>query len=261
MLFFIDESWQTTSDGKLKIGVLSALQMKSHDFNECSLELFKLKTTHLGHAAANKEIKGMHSLRNYLFRLEASGIKSNELNLIRSVFAYIKTKGVTLFGSIVLEESEVDLSCADVNELERPFFFLFERIDEFMKENHPGLMAKIIFDDRGAQANKRISASVSNFFHKCSAGKRCDTIIKVPFFAISTENVGLQIADIVAYILGCSFTARKSEIIEFYRLVKGHEFKSRTTTEVNGKKYSHYGFKVIDKKKEAGDSHDPGRVI
>ena len=31
MLFFIDESWQSTKDEKYKVGVLAAVQIKSHD--------------------------------------------------------------------------------------------------------------------------------------------------------------------------------------------------------------------------------------
>jgi hypothetical protein len=45
----------------------------------------------------------------------------------------MKTLGVRLFASIVFSKEELDLSCTNVNQLERPFFFLFERIDLFMK--------------------------------------------------------------------------------------------------------------------------------
>lgn len=191
MLFFIDESWQSTHDNKYKIGVLSALQIKSHDFNECSKQIYNLKVKHLGNRAGDIEIKGREILRNYLFELEARGIESKELNLARDILAYAQTLGIKLFASIVFSKEEVDLACANVNQLERPFFFLFERIDLFMKENYPGLMAKLIFDDRGIQFNKKISKSVSNFFHKSSVGQLFDTVIKVPFFAISAENAGI----------------------------------------------------------------------
>lgn len=259
MLFFVDESWQPMPDGKHKAGVLAALQIKSHDFNLFSQDIYKIKGQSLGFSAANRELKGNQLLRKYVFDLEKDGVKSNELNLVRDIFDYIKTKGSTLFGSIVFDETEADLACANANELERPFFYLFERIDLFMKENHPGLMAKIVFDDRGVQNNQKISASVSNFFHKCSAGLGFDNIIKVPFFAISTENIGIQIADIVAYILCASFTTRRADMITFHLLAKGLAYKSRTTTEINGKKYSLNGFKVI-KKREAGGSDIPGRA-
>ena len=73
MLFFIDESWQATHDGKHKVGILSAVQIKSHDFNECSKQLFLIKTKNLGPASGNIELKGAQSFRPYIFKLEEGG--------------------------------------------------------------------------------------------------------------------------------------------------------------------------------------------
>ncbi|MBI3319481.1 MAG: DUF3800 domain-containing protein [Candidatus Omnitrophica bacterium] len=124
-----------------------------------------------------------------------------------------------------------------------------------MKENHPGLIAKMIFDDRGVQANQKISISVSNFFHKSSTGRSFDSILKVPLFAISKENVGIQVADIVAYTLGGRFTGDKN-MGEFFKMVKSMEFKSRLTRDVSGVWHPWLGFKII-KDKEAGDLRTP----
>lgn len=258
MLFFIDESWQATPDKKYKVGILAATQMKDHDFNQCSQDVYQLKVKHLGYAAGNLELKGNGIFRRYVFGLEAKGIVSKELNLARDILAYLHTIGIVLFGSVVLEEREVDLECADSNQLERPFFFLFERIHLFMKENHPGEMAHLIFDDRGIAANKKISSSVSNFFHKSARGREFDSIIKVPYFAISTENIGIQLADMVAYTLGAHVVNRR-EVGEFYKKIKGLEFKSRTLFDTGTNMRPHYGFKYL-KKKEAGDSDNPGRT-
>jgi hypothetical protein len=129
MLFFMDESWQLTPDKKYKVGVLSALQIKSHDFNECSKDIYNLKIKHLWSRSGDIEIKGREILRNYLFGLEAKGIQSKELNLARGIIDYMQTKGIRLFASVVFSIEEIDLACANVNQLERPFFFLFERID------------------------------------------------------------------------------------------------------------------------------------
>lgn len=158
---------------------------------------------------------------------------------------------VTTFASIVFDKQELNLNCADEDHLERPFFFLFERINQFMNENHPELIAKLIFDDRGLETNQRISKAVSNFFHKSRTGQSFDKILKVPFFAISNENVGIQLADISAYILGRSFTG-DGKLRKYHGLIKDMQFKSREEfTGPDGKKYPHYGFKVI-KPKEAG---------
>lgn len=258
MLFFLDESWQVTKNEKYKVGILAAVQIKSHDYNECSKQFYVLKSKHLGAAAGNKEIKGNGIFRNYLFDLEAKSIVSRELDLARDVFVYVKTLGVACFASVVFAQKEIDLACANATQLERPFFFLFERINLFMKENRPGLKAKLIFDDRGIQVNKAISKSVSNFFHKSQAGQEFDSIVKIPLFAISTESVGIQLADMIAYILGARFTGNKQKF-EFFWKAKELEYKSRTLFSADGKHYPLNGFKVI-KEKEAGDLFGSGRT-
>lgn len=244
MLFFIDESWQSTSNKRFKVGVLSAIQLKSHDFNECSTQISNLKVKHLGHKNIYTELKGKDLLKSYFFKLEERGISSDGLNLVRELLEYIRGRGIQFFASVVMSPSEMDLACANANQLERPFFFLFERIDLFMKENYPGLMAKLIFDDRGVQNNEKISKSVSNFFHKSRTGQSFDTIIKVPFFAISSENIGIQIADVGAYIVGARFTGDQKKS-EFFKKIKGLEFESRTTVDVNGYQKPFRGIKVI----------------
>lgn len=257
MLFFIDESWQSTKDEKYKVGVLAAVQIKSHDFNKCSQEIYQLKKTQLGHQAGNLELKGRNVLRHYLFRLESTGVRVKELDLVRALLSYMKALGTAAFASVVFSKQELDLACADPNHLERPFFFLFERIQIFMKENHPGLIAKLVFDDRGSQTNQRISSAVSNFFHRSSTGQSFERILKVPLFAISKENVGIQVADLIAHILGSRFTGSRTEY-EFFKMVKTMEFKSRQTTRGGSRELPWLGFKVIkDKEKEAGDLATP----
>lgn len=258
MLFFIDESWHTTKDGRYKVGVLSAIQIKSHDFNDCSIDIFNLKIKHLGYQCRDNELKGKELLKNWLFKLEAKGIKSVGLSLARDIIDYIASRGVQFFASVVLSTEEIDLACADATQLERPFFFLCERIDLFMKENHPGLMAKMIFDDRGLQCNENISKAISNFFHRSRVGQSFDHIIKVPFFAISSENTGIQIADIGAYILGSRFAGDRKKM-EFFQKIKNLQFRSRTTVNVNGHNKPIRGIKVV-KEKEAGDLFSLGKT-
>lgn len=222
------------------------------------LQLPNLKLKHLGFKSSNIEIKGKEIFKNYLFKLESQGIESRGLNLARDIFNYLKTIGTQLFASIVFSKEEIDLACADVNQLERPFFFLFERINLFMKENYPGLMAKLVFDDRGVQFNQKLSKSISNFFHKSRTGQAFDAIIKVPFFAISSENIGIQIADVNAHILGARFTGDRKKM-EFFKKVKELEFASRTFVDKGGMTLPMKGFKVV-KEKEAGDLFSPGRT-
>ncbi len=190
------------------------------------------------------EIKGKEIFKKFFFRLESKGIKSYQLELARDIFSFVETRGAKAFTSIVLDEKEVDLSCADVKQLERPFFFLFERINLHMQENYPKLIATLIFDDRGVTQNEKISSSVSNFFHLSHVGKSFDRINKVPLFGISSKNVGIQVADMIGHLIGRRETEDEKIIDEFWKRTKQIEYKSRTKVGVAGKKFDLFGFKV-----------------
>ncbi|MBK8870354.1 MAG: DUF3800 domain-containing protein [Elusimicrobia bacterium] len=246
MLFFIDESWQTTEDRRFKAGVLSAIPIDSTDFNRVSQDIYGLKRKHLGYDVAPLEIKGHKLLKRYYFRLEKKGVRSEQLDFARDLFSYWESQGLKVFASVTFSKGELDLACANENQLERPFFFLFERINVFMKENHPDDIAKLVFDDRSAGMNERISRSVSNFFHKSSAGRTFDKILKVPFFAISRENVGIQAADIIGHAIGRRFTGDR-EMTEFFQRIKKMQFESRDLVKIgDGRDPVHFrGIKVV----------------
>lgn len=249
MLIFIDESWQNNeNDLERKVGVLAAVAIRSNDFNEYSRQIWNYKIKHLGSRCGDVEIKGKEIFKKYLLRMEWKGIKSHQLDLARDIFKYAGEHGAKAFASIVLDEKEVDLSCADVKQLDRPFFFLFERINYFMQENYPDLTASLVFDDRGTTQNERISQSVSNFFHLSHTGKSFDRIIKVPLFAISSENVGIQIADMIGHLIGRRETGDEKTLAEFHKQIKQLEYKSKIEIGLEGgKKFYLFGFKVARK--------------
>ncbi|MBI5243204.1 MAG: DUF3800 domain-containing protein [Elusimicrobia bacterium] len=252
MLLFIDESWQQSDDRKYKAGVLAAVAIASQQFNEISTEVRGLKCKHLGFQADGLELKGNKIFQRYYFRLEKKGVPSNQLNLARSIYSVCETNGLKVFATLTFPEQELDLACANPNQLERPFFFLFERINQFMKESHPDAVAKLVFDDRGVSTNERISRSVSNFFHKSSTGKSFDRIMKVPLFAISRENVGIQIADLIAHVIGRRFTGDQQLTLDFFKRVKVLQYQSQELVgkTPGGSPGKLWGLKVIKKGRE-----------
>ncbi len=254
MLFFIDESWQLSEDKKYKAGVLCAIPIDSQNFNDFSVQLFNLKKKHLGYENGNLEIKGHRLLKRYYFKLEKKfPAESVQLNLARDILSLCEKSGLKAFATVTFPKKELDLACANPNQLERPFFFLFERINQFMREKHPDMIAKLVFDDRDVQTNNRISASVSNFLNKSQVGKTFDRILKVPLFAISKENAGIQMADICGYIIGRRFTGDREGISQFFQRIKAFQYVSAESVGKlpNGDPCPLKGIKAI--KKERAD--------
>lgn len=76
-------------------------------------------------------------------------------------------------------------------------------------------------------------------------------IIKVPFFAISSENTGIQLTDMVGHVLGRRFTGDRRIVREFFEKIKEMEFASKNKVpDKDGKGYILKGIKVAKEKKE-----------
>lgn len=222
MLIFIDESFQISRSNKDKvIGVLGGIGIPEEDFRVVVSDIFALKAKHFGiEKAKTMEIKGSHLFKPYVFKLKDKGIKSKNIELGNDLLQYIVSKKLPIFGTVCFEDSLSAYSCQDVHSLDKTFIYLFERIDIYLKNEFPQKMAKIIFDDWGYVINKLNSEAITNFFVRSPAGLAMSNIIKVPLFAISqAQNVGLQLSDLLAYVIGLKFTG-ESRIFEQWNLLK-----------------------------------------
>ena len=246
MLFFIDESWQSTKSKRFSVGVLAAVAIPEEVFNEFSINSYVLKRKCFGQAADDYEFKGSALFSRACFKLEKHGKSCINLNLAREFMGLWSQNRFKVFASVIFAKDEIPLECSNENNLERPFFFLFERLDKYMRETAPQETGKLIFDDRSYGTNEKVSRAISNFFHKSYVGRSFDTILKAPLFTISSQNIGAQTADLAAYIIGRRFTGDKVMIPEFFQRVKAMEFESKESgTDLWGRQIALRGIKVV----------------
>jgi len=211
MLVFFDESFrQSRSSHKRAFGVLAGVAIPEKDFHRVSTDVFQLKLKHFGHAfASEKEIKGKDLLKNRVFEHLRMGDKRPNLYFTEDLLQYLESKRLPVFGCVCFEqgiEAIHRFKCTDVRTLDITFRYLFERVDMFMKIEHPNQLAKLVFDDRDYGTNHPNSAAITNFFVRSPHGLALSSILKTPFFAISqAQNVGLQLADFVTSIIGLRF--------------------------------------------------------
>ena len=96
--------------------------------------------------------------------------------------------------------------CGDETRLDVTFRYLFERIDTYMKLDFPGRMAKLIFDNRDHQTHEANARAITNFFVRSTVGLGYDSVLRVPFFAVSQgHNYGIQFADLIATTIAIYF--------------------------------------------------------
>jgi len=208
MLIFFDESFrESRSEHKRAFGVLSGIAIPEKELHRVSTDIFQLKLKHFGHEfASEKEIKGKDLLKNRVFQHLEEGNKRPNLYFTEDVLQYIAFKKLYVFGCVCFEAGIQRFKCNDVRVLDNTFRYIFERVDMFMKIDHPNQLAKLVFDDRDYGTNHPNAAAITNFFTRSPRGLVLNSILKTPFFAISqSHNVGLQLADFVTTIIGLRF--------------------------------------------------------
>ena len=210
MLVFFDETFRDSlSYSGTSFGALCGIAIPEKELHRVATDIFQLKLKHFGSDyARDGEIKGKDLLKNYVFRIEQSGGKSKNLRFAVDLLHYLKSKRLTVFGCICFEKVMQKFRCENMTAMDVSFRYLFERIDMFMKIEHPGRIAKLVFDDRDYGINQKNSHAITNFFQRSSYGLSLDSIIQTPFFAISqSQNVGLQLADFITTIIGLRFAS------------------------------------------------------
>jgi len=161
---------------------------------------------------------------------KSQGIHSKNLALASDLLDYIASKKLTVFGCVCFDDELRAFRCQDVRALDKTFRYIFERVDIYLKREHPNRMAKLIFDDRDYQTNRQNAETITNFFVRSPAGLALDSIIKAPLFAISeAQNVGLQLADVVTTVVGLRF-AGSSEVKPYWNRLKPAIYRWSTVT-------------------------------
>lgn len=212
MLIFFDETFrQSLKHPNVSLGALCGIGIPEKDLARVADDAYHLKYKHMGaDFARTAEIKGKELLKNWVFNLAARGIKSRNIALADDLIEYIVSKKLPVFGCVCFEKEIQRFQVDDVTALDKTFLFLFERIDMWMKIFRPNDMGCIIFDDRDYGINRKNSEAITNFFQRSAKGLSLDSIIKTPFFAISqSQNVGLQLADLVTTIIGLRFSSHR----------------------------------------------------
>lgn len=195
MWCFVDESWQS---GKTEeVGVLASVFGPQSEFSELDRELFRLRRKYYGveHAKdLRRELKGSDLFSNASFKYQKSGYSKN-LSLARELLEWTATREIKLVGITVYGNTRPPLLAPHSKLLTQPFRELCIRLLAYSAEHKP---SHLIFDQRiGVQ--EEISIAVCHYLAGIHGPRR---MIPHPFIGVSNVWPGLQLADIVAHILG-----------------------------------------------------------
>lgn len=95
---------------------------------------------------------------------------------------------------------------ADNDMLRRDYAFLFERFFYFLEDIGPGAIGAVVFDELEKSRSHLLVGQMYAYFEQTAKGRqRAGQVIPEPFFVHSDLTTGVQIVDLVAYLVSWGF--------------------------------------------------------
>lgn len=125
-----------------------------------------------------------------------------KLNYVASVFDICAQLGCRAFASIV----ETNAQPTAAGGLRKDYAYLFERFFYFLEDNAAGEQGIVVFDELEKSKSHLLIDQMHRYFADTAVGRhRAGHIIPEPFFVHSDLTTGVQIADLVAYVISWGF--------------------------------------------------------
>jgi hypothetical protein len=263
--FFIDESGTDRQDSPYE--VLCGVAIKDYDLWNIVSQLKNLEEQTLGirYSGNVREIKGTKFLKRKVFRLAEANEKIPEdermqlskacienganatkrhmaalsqakLDYVRRLLEICAQFRVKIFSAITsgpVRETDDDAE----GMLRRDYVYIFERIYYYLEDRKSDEQGIIVFDELEKSKSHILISQLEKYFKRTSKGRqRSGLVIPEPFFVHSDLTTGIQIADLVAYIISWGLRLKgmkhpaRPELAEFVELIK--PLRYRTTREI-----------------------------
>ena len=212
MICFVDESWH---DGPQEyIGVLAGAIGSESTFTKLGKRMYAIRRKYYGLDNARdmtKELRGQQLFSRNSFKCLQKAGHSTNLSVAREVLQVANDLGIKLSGITVYGSKRPHLLSPLAKKLERPFKELCIRVMSEISSNETGML---VFDQRIA-AEQKISIAICNYIAGMPGKKK---LRPQPFVGVSHVFPGLQLADIVAHILGKYATGDDRFVVWYRRL-------------------------------------------
>ncbi len=254
--FFIDESGIERKDSPYE--VLCGISIHDGDLWQIVSRLKSLEEQILGtrYGSSEREVKGRKFLKWKVFRhakmveilpepertilskecIEngSRATKRHMAALAQAKLTYVKKLlelcallyRVKIFASISTEpvrEADEDSKAL----LRRDYVYAFERMYYYLEDKRTEEQGIVVFDELEKSQSHVLVSQLENYFKKTVKGRqRSGLIIPEPFFVHSDLTTGIQIADIIAYIISWGLRLNgmskpvRAELLEFVELIK-----------------------------------------
>jgi hypothetical protein len=259
--FFTDESGTDRRDSYYE--VLCGVAVEDKDLWNLISRLKALEEQTLGVRYSNhlREIKGKKFLKNKVFKQAASfppiehferamlskqciengasadrkqmaALSQAKLDYVRKLLEVCIQFRLKIFVSI---SSDIIRDNDEESEsfLRRDYVYAFERMYYYLEDKGKDDQGIIVFDELEKSKSHILISQLENYFKKTAKGRqRAGLVIPEPFFVHSDLTTGIQIADLIAYIISWGFRLKgmekpaREELEEFVELIKPLRYKT-----------------------------------
>jgi len=259
--FFIDESGTDRQDSLYE--VLCGVAIKDSDLWNIVTQLKNFEETLLGtrYSGIEREIKGKKFLKRKVFKLAGycdtipeperallareciengesatrkhlAALSQAKLEYVKKLLELCAQYRVKIFASISSEPIR-DTDDEGDGLLRRDYVYAFERIYYYLEDRKNDEQGIIVFDELEKSQSHILISQLENYFKKTSKGRqRSGLVIPEPFFVHSDLTTGIQIADLIAYIISWGLRLKgmtelfRPELCEFVELIKPLRYRT-----------------------------------
>ena len=189
MLAFIDESGHPHANDQSTRPVVVAICFEEPESRYISGRVHAMKRDILGKESA--EIKGRSLINRTTYRRQPQAVAFAE-----EFFDALRNFPVTIFAIVM--EAPFNMSQQQPIYLENRFRFLIQRIELLAEEQRS--FANIHFDGQ-PNLYGGLSGRFSSYLFRSREGQSSDLITDTPAFVDSASSIGIQIADMCAYVV------------------------------------------------------------
>ena len=234
-LLFVDESGHDR--GASPYEVLAGVAIQDRVVREVISQLHEAETRSFGrrYSDGSRELKGKILLKKKVFRHREFNVEVDEadvpalacaalddgaradarmlkalalakLEYVASVFEICAQHGCCACASIV----ETDAHPTVGGGLRKDYAYLFERFFYFLEDNSVEEQGIVVFDEFEKSKSHLLIDQMHQYFADTAVGRhRASRIIPEPFFVHSELTTGVQIADLVAYVVSWGFRTHR----------------------------------------------------
>lgn len=259
--FFIDESGTDKKDSLYE--VLCGVAIEDRDLWKIIVQLKAIEEHILGirYGSGEREIKGRKFLNKKVFRqagaspsipdeqraqlakkcledghnagkLEMAALAQAKLEYVRRALEICAQYHLKIFAAISSQQLRAGDDESD-GLLRRDYVYALERMYYYLEEKRQSDQGILVFDELEKSQSHILVREIENYFKKTSKGRqRSGLIIPEPFFVHSDLTTGIQIADLIAYIISWGLRLKgmtqppREELSEFVELIKPLRYRT-----------------------------------